>query len=167
MATTPTRSPAMTLNMINPITIRPFETWSGEWYLYDKVTKPYLDNDYKTGAVQVRSNNCIDLDIDLKKIIEQIAKYTKIQAEFPSEDMKKEIEFLAYTKNLISTKFNGYNCLDKIEETRLDETAKIATITSIEAEKTVLGKSDLETKIYILIGSAVLITTVIILTNKK
>ena len=57
--------------------------------------------------------------------------------------------------------------LDKIEETRLDETAKIATITSIEAEKTVLGKSDLETKIYILIGSAVLITTIILLTQDK
>ena len=164
---TSTRSPAMTLNMLNPITNNPFESWTNEWFLYDNITKPYLDNNYNNGAKQVRSNNCIDLDIDLKRITDQIAKYTKIQAGFPSEGMKKEIEFLAYTKSLISEKFNDYNCLDKIEQTRLDETAKIATITSIEAEKTVLGKSDLETKIYILIGSAILITTVIILTNKK
>jgi hypothetical protein len=157
----PTRSSAMTLNMMNPITLKPFE--SGEWFIYDKVTKPYLDNDYKSGASQVRSNNCIDLDIDLKRIIEEIAQKTKIQAGFPQDAMAKEIVFLAHTKNLISTKFNGYNCLDKIEETRLDETAKIATKTSIEAEKTVLDKSDLETKIYILIGSAVLVTTLILL----
>jgi len=166
-----TRSPAMVLNMLNPVTNKPFtDRGAGdisEWFIYDQITKPYLDNDYKTGVVQVRSNNCIDLDIDLKRITEEIAKYTKIQAGFPQEGTKIEIEFLAYAKNLISTKFNGYSCLDKIEETRLDETAKIATITSIESEKTVLGKSDLETKIYILIGSAVLITTVLILTNEK
>jgi hypothetical protein len=168
---TSTRSPAMTLNMLNPITNKPF-TYRGagnisEWWIYDQITSPYLDNDYKTGVVQVRSNNCIDLDIDLKRITDQIAKYTKIQAGFPQEGTEIEIQFLAYTKNLISTKFNSYKCLDKIEETRLDETAKIATITSIEAEKTVLGKSDLETKIYILIGSAVLITTIILLTQDK
>jgi hypothetical protein len=148
-------------NFINPITLEPFANWNDDFYVFNKITMPYLDIDTVIGATNVRSNNCIDLDIDLKKITEEIAKYTKLPRT------SREVGYLAFVKNEITKKFNNNNCSDKIEQTVLDETVNLITENVIESEKVVLGKSDLETKIYIVLGGVILITALIILTNKN
>ena len=152
-------------NRINPVTLKPFS--GNEYFLFNKITLPYLDIDEKTNAVTVRSNNCRDLDLDLKKIGDQVAEYVKIQTEFPQDAMKTEIDFLAYTEKMISGKFNQYNCADKIEQTELDEGGTLITQIAIEGEKQVIDKSDLETKIYIILGGVILVTALVILTNKN
>jgi hypothetical protein len=132
-----------------------------EVIVYKSVLDKYLITDFRNGNKKIISNTCIDLDRDIKKINDDI---TKITIEEPNNKFKKDL--LLYGKGLIVFKFNNFDCTNKIEETRFDESANLITKTSINQEKTILGKSNLENNIYILIGASMLITAFVILIKK-
>lgn len=130
-----------------------------ELAIYKLVTDKYLITDYN--RVQAKSNNCIDLDKDAKKMSDELI-------EFRKQNKQTHINFLMYANKLVLGKFNNFDCRNRIEDTRLDTAGVEATKFAITSEQSVLGKSNSETNIYLVIGGLVILSTLIILlTNKK
>ena len=76
------------------------------------------------------------------------------------------IQALVDQKAMLELLFAQYNCSDKIETLRQNESALLITKTAIEQEKTVLGSSKKEQNIYIGIGALTLLVGLIILVKK-
>jgi hypothetical protein len=145
--------------MLNPINLKPMS--DQELLIYKLVTSKYLNTDYGNGRVMALSNNCIDLDKDLKKISDELVLFRK------SQDKQMHIDFLMYANKIVSTRFNGYDCRNRIEETRLESSANLQTQFAIKQEQSVLGKSSSETNVYLVIGSLVILSVLVILIRNK
>jgi hypothetical protein len=76
------------------------------------------------------------------------------------------IRALVDQKSALEGIFSGYSCADKIETLRQNESAVLITKQAIEQEKTVLGQSNTEQKIYIVGGALILMVGLIILVKK-
>jgi len=145
--------------MTNPITLNPMS--NAEFDILKEVTSKYLRISPNGASYSVLSNNCIDLDRDAKKIIDELVVLNK-------EGKQAHINFLMFANKLILDKFNQYSCRNRIEDTRLDDVAIVSTTSAIKAEKSVLGKSNSEITTYSVIGALIILSTlVILLTNKK
>lgn len=132
-----------------------------ELNIYKLVTSKYLNTDIKAGKTSVIANTCIDLDKDLKKISEELTEFRKRQ------DKQTHINFLMYANKLLLEKFDRFNCRDRIEQTRIEDMAQTITKSAITQEKSVLNKSSKETTVYIVIGSLVVLSSLIILLKSK
>ena len=141
---------------ISPIDLRPFT--NEQYALFVAVTSKYLNLNNERGFDRIKPNTCVDLDKSAKEIIDEITKD-------PNNQLKNK--YLTYAKEQVLGKFNRYDCRNKIEETRFDESGKLITENAIKSEQKVLGKSNLENNIYILLGATVLITALVILLKKK
>lgn len=127
--------------------------------MFNKGALKYL-NVTKSGGISPKASNCVELDIDIKKITDEIAELRK------GDGNDVEISFLAYARKLILTKFNGFDCETRIEETRLVESATLLTKNAISSEQSVLEKSFVEQNIYIILGGVVLLTATYVLIKK-
>lgn len=145
---------------LNPINLKPLS--SKELLVFKSVTDKYLNTDYRNGLIKPKANNCIDLDRNIQQISEEVSKLRILKP-----DNKLEVSFLMYAKQQIINMFNNFDCTNRIEETRFDQSAKLITKASIEQEKKVLGQSNFENNIYISIGATVLITALVILIKNK
>lgn len=132
-----------------------------ELNIYKLVTSKYLNTDIKAGKTSVIANTCIDLDRDLKKISEELTEFRKTQ------NKQTHINFLMYANDLLLTKFDQFSCRDRIEQTRIDDMAQTITKSAITQEKSVLGKSSKENTVYIIIGSLVVLSSLVILLKSK
>lgn len=132
-----------------------------ELNIYKLVTSKYLNTDIKAGKTSVIANTCIDLDKDLKKISEELTEFRKTQ------NKQTHINFLMYANKLLLEKFDRFNCRDRIEQTRIEDMAQTITKSAIAQEKSVLNKSSKETTVYIVIGSLVVLSSLIILLKSK
>ena len=74
----------------NPITLNPMT--NEELAIYKLVTDKYLITDYN--RVQAKSNNCIDLDKDAKKMSDELI-------EFRKQNKQTHINFLIYANKLV------------------------------------------------------------------
>jgi hypothetical protein len=145
--------------MLNPYTQREFETASqvGDFnYVADKYLNVSL-----SGQVSPKAKNCIDLDIDSKKIRDEIVDLHK------NLIFNDKATFLNYAQESVMKKFNDFNCTNKIEKERQIESAKLITKASIEQEKKVLTSSSNEQTIYIILGGTVLLVALYIITKNK
>lgn len=145
---------------LNPINLKPMT--NQELLVYKLVTDKYLNTDYRNGLIKPKANNCIDLDRNIQQISEEVSR---LRISEPDNQLK--VSFLMYAKQKIINMFNNYDCRNKIEETRFDESGKLITQAVIKQEKTVLGQSNLENNIYIFIGATVFITALVILIKNK
>ena len=146
--------------MLNPISAIPMS--NDELNVYKAVTSKYLNTNYNNNTITVKSNNCKDLDVDAKQILDELVVLRK------SQDKQTNIDFLMFANKLVLDKFNSYDCRNRIEDTRLDDAGNVNTKYSIKSEQSVIGKSNSETNIYLIIGGLVIISTLaILLTNKK
>lgn len=145
--------------MLNPINLNPMS--NEELNIYKLVTSKYLNTDIKAGKTSVIANTCIDLDKDLKKISEELTEFRKTQ------NKQTHINFLMYANKLLLEKFDRFNCRDRIEQTRIEDMAQTITKSAIAQEKSVLNKSSKETTVYIVIGSLVVLSSLIILLKSK
>jgi hypothetical protein len=145
--------------MLNPINLNPMS--NEELNIYKLVTSKYLNTDIKAGKTSVIANTCIDLDRDLKKISEELTEFRKTQ------NKQTHINFLMYANDLLLTKFDQFSCRDRIEQTRIDDMAQTITKSAITQEKSVLGKSSKENTVYIIIGSLVVLSSLVILLKSK
>ena len=133
-----------------------------EFNVLKSVASKYLHISPNGASYYVLANNCVDLDKDAKKIIDELAVLRK------SQDKQLQINFLMFANTLILDKFNQYDCRNRIEETRIDTAGSTSTQFAIKSEQSVLGKSNKEVNGYIIIGSLVLVSVLaILLTNKK
>jgi hypothetical protein len=140
----------------SPIDLKPMSDENYAFFL--SVTSKYLNHNNERGFDRIKANTCVDLDKDVKKISDEITKD-------PTNQLKKY--FLSYAKEQVLGKFNRYDCRNKIEQTRLDKLGNLITKDAINQEQTVLGKSNLQNNIYILIGATVFITAIVILLKNK
>ena len=135
---------------------------SEQFNLLKSITSKYLYISPNGYYYRPLGNTCIDLDRDVKKITDEV---NLLRVKEPNNQLK--ISFLLFAKEQVLNKYNLNDCRNKIEETRFDESGKVITKYAIKSEKKVLGKSNLENNIYILIGATVFITAMIILLKKK
>jgi hypothetical protein len=129
-----------------------------EFNLLKSVTSKYMYISPNGYYKRPLANTCVDLDKDVKEISDEITKE-------PNNQLKNY--FLKFAKDQVLSKFNRYDCRNKIEETRFDESGKLISEYAIKSEQKVLGKSNLENNIYILLGSAIFITAIVILLKNK
>lgn len=112
----------------------------------------------------IKPENCYKLDENLKLITDEIALETK---KLLSGNANSEyIKALQSRKASYEINFNQYDCVNKIEEDRLKESANLITKASINQEKSVLDKSFITQKVYIGVGALVLITGLYIVLKK-
>ena len=145
--------------LLNPINLKPMS--NDEFIVYKQVTSKYLHISHNGRSVMVLANTCIDLDRDLKKISEELTEFRKRQ------DRQTHINFLMYANELVSQRFDQFSCRDRIEQTRIDDMAQTITKSAITQEKSVLGKSSKENTVYIIIGSLVVLSSLLILLKSK
>ena len=146
--------------MRNPINLKPMS--NEEFNIFKLVASKYLYISPNGGSKGVISNTCIDLDKDAKQILDELVVLRN------SQDKQVHINFLVYANRLVLNKFNIFNCRNRIENTRLDEAGNVSTKFSIKSEQSVIGKSNSQTNVYIVIGGLVILSTlVILLTNNK
>lgn len=145
--------------LINPINLQPMS--NGEFAIFKAVTSKYLYISPNGRSQRVLANTCIDLDRDLKKISEELNEFRKTQ------DKQTHINFLMYANKLVLRKFDQFDCRDRIEQTRIEDMAQTITKSAITQEKSVLGKSSKENTVYIVIGSLVVLSSLVILLKSK
>jgi hypothetical protein len=152
--------------MVNPIindaNYIPYLT-SEQEQLFFKVTSKYITTKVypMSNNYTVVANTCIDLDKHLKEIQDDLIKYRK-------EENQLAVNFIMTADKLVSDKFASYDCRNRIEKTRIDTAGNLTTQSAIVSERNVLTNNYKESNIYIYIGSAVLLTAlVIVLTSKK
>lgn len=145
--------------LINPINLQPMS--NDEFAIYKAVASKYLYISPNGNINRVLANTCIDLDRDLKKISEELTEFRKTQ------DKQTHINFLMYANKLLLEKFDRFNCRDRIEQTRIEDMAQTITKSAITQEKSVLDKSSKENTVYIVIGSLVVLSSLIILLKSK
>jgi hypothetical protein len=105
----------------------------------------------------IRANNCVELDKDIKKIIDRIAEQTRTA---PNEDRRR---VLAWYKDILEDYSEFQGCRDTIEKQRALDLAKQVTVSSITAEASVLGENQKSQDIYLGIGAVVLVLSTAIL----
>lgn len=145
--------------MLNPITLLPMT--SDEINVYRLVTSKYLDTSANGGRMTVKANTCTELDRDLKLISEDLVRFRS------QSNTQTQINFLMYANKLVLRKFDQFDCRYRIEQKRLDDIANTIAKTSITQEKQVLGKSKKDTTIYIILGSFLVLSTLLILLKNK
>jgi len=146
--------------LLNPINLQPMS--NDELAIFKAVASKYLYMSANGRSRRVLANTCVDLDRDIKLISEDLVRFRA------QNNMQTHINFLMYANELVLSKFNQFDCRNRIEETRLDTAGTETTKFAIKSEQSVLGKSNSETNTYLVIGGLVIISTlVILLTNKK
>lgn len=145
--------------MLHPITLLPMN--NDEINVYNIVTSKYLDTSANGSRKTVKANTCVELDRDVKLISEELNKY-KAQS-----NTQTQIDFLMYANTLILRKFDQFDCRGRIEQKRLDDIANTLAKSAIKDEISVLGKSKKDTTIYIVIGSFLVLSTLLILLKSK
>jgi hypothetical protein len=106
-------------------------------------------------------NNCVSLDLLIKKLIDKIALETK-----KLNPNKEYITALIEFKSSMQNQFDINRCADKIEKSRQIESALLLTKGAIESEESVLTKSNVEQKIYIGAGALILLVGLYIIVKK-
>ena len=145
--------------LINPINLKPMS--NSEFAIFKAVTSKYLHISPNGRSQRVLANTCIDLDRDIKLISEELTEFRKRQ------DKQTEINFLMYANKLLLAKFDQFTCRDRIEQTRIDDMAQTITKSVINQEKSLLDKSSKETTVYMIIGSLVVLSALVILLKSK
>ena len=138
-----------------PFQGRDYWRYSGESQSYFWKIDPSGKN------ISIVASNCVELDRDIKRIIDRIAQQTRNE---PNEDRRR---VLAWYKDILEDSFKLYECRDKIEKQRLLESAKQETLFSIKAENSVLGANQKNQNIYLGVGALVLVLSVAILSSGK
>jgi hypothetical protein len=133
-----------------------------QWDLFKSLAFKYLNVNDERGIYDIKPNTCIDLDKSIQDITNEITTLITSNTNY-----EQKVKFLLHIKNILIGKFNSYDCRNKIEETRFDESGKLITENAIKNEQKILEKSNLENNIYILIGATVFITGMIILIKNK
>jgi hypothetical protein len=110
-------------------------------YGYSKFRKMYY-----TPSGDLRANNCVELDILMKE---------PLSAYFPNDIIRNNYTQLRAD---VDSKFNKFNCRDKIEAVRTRSLVDLQSKGSIKAEEAVIGKGSKEQKTYIILGALVLLT---------
>jgi hypothetical protein len=132
---------------------------------------PPLDNDkdlylygfsnhrkmYYTPTGNLRANTCIELDLLIKKL----GDYNFNPTQYPVL-----YNFYTQLKADVDSKFNKFNCRDKIEAVRTRSLVDLQSKGSIKAEETILGKGFTEQKTYIILGALVLLTGFYVVVKK-
>jgi len=147
--------------MLNPIDLKPMN--NDEINVFNIITSKYLDVKRSPNGTRttVKANTCAELDRDLKLISEEIVKYRA------QSNTQKQIDFLTYSQELVFQKFEVYDCRGRIEQKRLNDIAKTLAKSAIKDEISVLGKSKKDTTIYIILGSFLVLSTLLILLKNK
>lgn len=145
--------------LINPINLQPMS--NGEFAIFKAVASKYLHISPNGRSQRVLANTCVDLDRDIKQISEELTQFRK------QTDKQTHINFLMYANELVLRKFDQFDCRDRIEQTRIEDMAQTVTKSAITQEKSVLGKSSKENTIYIVIGSLVVLSSLVILLKSK
>ena len=130
-------------------------------YGFDRTRKMFY-----TPSGDLRANTCVELDLAIKKANGNLTAYYKLSGMGLVDQYKISIDF---TKQLIAdieTKFNKFNCRDKIEAVRTRSLVDIQTKGAIKAEESVLGKGFTEQKTYIALGSLILLTGLYVVVKK-
>ena len=109
--------------------------------------------------IRVSAENCIELDRDLKKLVDRIADQTRNN---PNANLTA---ILQWYKAILEDYSSLHSCRDKIEKQRLLDMAKTETLSSISQENSVLGKNTKEQNLYLGIGALVLVASVGILAS--
>jgi hypothetical protein len=117
--------------------------------------------------------SCIQLDALIKKVRDKSvaerlspSAYNYGLQKGLSVRAESYVDALIGHKSLLEGIFAGYNCADKIETLRQNETSVLITKTSIDQEKKVLGNSKKEENIYIGVGALVLLVGLFIVIKK-
>lgn len=134
---------------------------NGEFAIFKAVASKYLHISPNGRSQRVLANTCVDLDRDIKQISEELTQFRK------QTDKQTHINFLMYANELVLRKFDQFDCRDRIEQTRIEDMAQTVTKSAITQEKSVLGKSSKENTIYIVIGSLVVLSSLVILLKSK
>jgi hypothetical protein len=108
---------------------------------------------YYTPSGDLRANTCQELDLMMK---------TR-ETFFPNDIIRNNYTQLRAD---VESKFNKFNCRDKIEAVRTRSFADALTETAIKSEESVLGKGFKEQKTYIALGSLVLLTGLYLVLKK-
>lgn len=132
-----------------------------EFAIFKAVTSKYLYISPNGRSQRVLANTCVDLDRDIKLISEDLVRLRT------QSNTQTQINFLMYANKLLLTKFDQFSCRDRIEQTRIDDMAQTITKSAITQEKSVLGKSSKENTVYIIIGSLVVLSSLVILLKSK
>lgn len=106
-------------------------------------------------------NNCVSLDLLIKKLTDKIALETK-----KSIPNKEYITALIEFKSSMQNQFDINRCADKIEKSRQIESALLLTKGAIESEESVLTNNKVEQKIYIGAGALILLVGLYIIVKK-
>jgi hypothetical protein len=109
--------------------------------------------------IKISASNCVELDRDIKKLIDRIAEQTRT-----TPDEKLRI-VLTWYKSILQDNFELFGCSDKVEKQRLLDIAKITTLGAISAESSVLGKNQKDQNIYLGVGALVLVLSAGILAS--
>ena len=107
------------------------------------------------------ANNCAELDVDIKRLIDRIAEQTK---KNPNENLRR---ILYWYKSILEDYSELNLCRDKIEKQRLLDFAKADTLSAISQEKSVLTESKKNENIYLGAGAFVLVLGVGILLGNR
>ena len=121
-------------------------------YGYSKDRKMYY-----TPSGELRANNCVELDLLIKKLGDYNFSPTKYPILY---------NFYTQLKADVDSKFNKFNCRDKIEAVRTRSLVDLQSKGSIKAEEAVIGKGTKEQKTYIILGALVLLTGFYIVVKK-
>lgn len=109
----------------------------------------------------VGENNCVSLDLLLRKLGDRIASETKK----PTPD-KQYLTAIIEFRSAMQYQFDTNRCLDKIEKSKQIESALLLTKSAIKDELSVDTKSNVEQKIYIGVGALVLLVGLYIISKK-
>jgi hypothetical protein len=112
---------------------------------------------YYTPSGELRANNCMELDILMKKL-----------GGYYNSPSQGDIlnNFYTQLKADVDSKFNKFNCRDKIEAVRTRSLVDLQSKGSIKAEESVVGKGFAEQKTYIILGALVLLTGFYVVVKK-
>jgi hypothetical protein len=108
---------------------------------------------FYTPSGDLRANTCQELDLMMK---------TR-ETFFPNDIVRNNYTQLRAD---VESKFNKFNCRDKIEAVRTRSFADELTETAIKSEESVLGKGFKEQKTYIVLGTLVLLTGLYVVLKK-
>ena len=112
----------------------------------------------------LKSNTCGDLDLSAKAVTSLLQSEYKLAGAGSSN--KATIATLEQVKKDIDTKFEKFNCRDKIEAERTKTSIDLETKYAIKAEESIAKKGFAEQKTYIILGSLVLLTGLYVVVKK-
>jgi hypothetical protein len=144
---------------INPITLESIS--DSDFAILRQITSKYLNISPDGSSFSLIPNTCADLDRDAKQILNKLNELRKIQ------DSQTQIDFLMFANKLVLNKFNQYSCRNRIEDTRVDNAGIENTKYAIKSEQSVLGKSNSQANVYLIIGGVVILSSLLILLGNK